>query len=70
MRDEARYRHLTADEQALLAPAELDAYRDQRLAFDLEVRQLKTAIRRTGRLEVRPGVFLPVPVPMRERAHR
>lgn len=47
MRDEARYRHLTADEQALLAPAELD-----------------------GRLEVRPGVFLPVPVPMRERAHR
>lgn len=52
----ARYRILTAEQQAELTPRELAAYRTERAAFDAEVATHKAHIRANGWLDIsRPG---------------
>lgn len=66
----ARYTWLPPAEVDALPSAARSAYLAQRDAFDEEVRAHRATIARTGRLEVQPGVYLPVPVPMAGKGTR
>jgi hypothetical protein len=58
-----KYRFLTPEEVAEISEQERVKYAAERRAFDAEVAVWKRRILAEGRLEVRPHVYLPVPVP-------